>query len=179
MSDQNNNADPDVMDMQKLVDKALGKDRYTYPMQVNAPKPKPPFASVRKMQEQNPGRDRTRIIEKNNKFFTEVTGVRLLDFEILFTEGTEEQSKFISSLHRADMQGLMTQLDMTVLEHATVRNDSVTLETNWEIRDGVLVRCMVRRTYLWEEGTIESTIVDGVVNEGDATVEITVEASSN
>lgn len=157
-----NNEDPDVKKMQNFVDIALGKPRYTYPMQVNADKPDPPFASVRKLAEKNPGHDKVEVVKIDDKYYNKISGIRMVLFEVLFTEGDEEQSKFISCFRRQDILNLMKKLDLSVLAHESVTNNSLTLETNWEIRDGVRVKCLVRREYLHETGIIEEVDTTGV-----------------
>jgi len=156
--------DPDVAKMQKLVDIALGKVRYTYPTQLNAPKPTPPFASVKKVTEENPGFDRTVTEIVGEKSITTTTGVRIIVFEILFTEGAEEQSKFISSFFRQDIKDYMVEKDLAILDHSGVTNNTLKLETNWEIRDGALISCMLRREYQYEEQIISQAEVSGMMD---------------
>jgi len=160
-----NNADPDTTKMMAFVDLALRKNRYTYPTQLNAPKPTPPFASVKKLSEENPGFDKLEISTINNKCVTTTTGVRIVVFQVLFTEGAEEQSKFISSFYRQDIRDFMVREDLAILDHSSTTNDTLKLETNWEIRDGVLVSCMLRRQYQHEEQIISIAEVTGSVDD--------------
>ena len=164
--------DPDVLKMQQLVDLALGLPRYTYPTQLNAPKPVPPFASVKKRKEENPGFDKAITEVVGDKHVTTTTGVRIVEFEILFTEGLEEQSKFISSFFRQDIQDFMVREDLAILNHSSVTNDTLKLETNWEIRDGTIISCMLRREYQYEEQIIEITEVSGMMDDVDITVNV-------
>jgi len=169
---QYSSIDPDTRRVQGLVDLALRKPKYTYPTQLNAPKPNPPFASVKKLYEENPGFDKVDISEIGDKCVTTTTGVRIIVFEVLFTEGAEEQSKFISSFFRQDIRDFMVEQDLAVLDHSNTTNDSLKLETNWEIRDGVILSCMVRREYTHEEQIISIAEVSGSVDDVDVVIDI-------
>jgi len=170
--------DPDVVKAQKLVDKALGKHKYTYPTQLNAQKPKPPFASVKKLAEINPGIDRVRIEEKDDGIIQYTEGVRLIDMEVLFTEGAEEQSMFAASFKRDDILDFMRKEDFAVLNHEPITNNTLKLETNWEIRDGLRITCMVRRSYAHPISQVDTAEVNGVYNEADTEIEIAAVSSN-
>lgn len=161
------NNDPDVLVIQKLVDAALKKPRYTYPMNVNADKPALPFASVKKIKEHNPGIDRARMEEVEGGFLHHTEGVREITFEILFTEGLEEQAKFISAFKQPEVVDYMYNANVGILRHEPVTNETLKLETNWEIRDGVRLVCLFHRQYTSDIVPIEEVEVSGVYNEGE------------
>lgn len=157
----------DTLKAMKLVDLALGKPKYTYEMRVNQPKPTGAFAAVLMVEELNPGRDKNEVIETPAGFINRTTGVRQLTFQVLFTEGIPMSSKFISSFMRPDIQDFMVSQDLAVLRHKRVQNKTLTMETNWEIRESVFIECMVRRTSDSGISVIENVEGNGQYNEGE------------
>ena len=85
--------------------------------------------------------------------------------KVLFTGGDEEQSRLIASFRRQDVLDFMVENNLAILDHAPANNENHTLETNWEVRDGVFIRCMVKRVYTHEEKIIEENEATGVVND--------------
>ncbi|UOT58041.1 tail completion [Aeromonas phage ZPAH14] len=169
----------DTPKMMKLVDLAIGQHRYTYEMKRNQPKPVGQFAGVLLLDEVNPGRDRNEVVPKadGTGFINRTTGVRLVTFQVLFTEGIPACSRFISSFTRQDVQDFMVREDLAVLRHKRVDNKTLTLETNWEIRESVLVECMVRRTFDTDIEVIEAVEAEGIYNEGPKKVDIEIKVN--
>lgn len=157
----------DIQRVQRLVDLAMYTPRYTYPMYVNAPRPKDPeFASVGFVSEDNPGFDKQEVIDNGDGTFTiRTTGVREVIFDVMFTRGQDAVSEFVSSFYRQDMLNMMVSQDMSVLGCTPIENATLTLETNWEIRNGVRLVALTRRVYEHTTGTIELTEIDWCVNE--------------
>jgi hypothetical protein len=148
-------------------------------MLTNGKKPAPPFAAVKLVREQNPGVDKVEIIEREGVLIERVTGVRYLVFHVLFTEGDEDASKFMGSFRRPDMLDQMVAGGVAIMHARPIQNESLTLETNWEIRHGCEVLCMVRRAweYAQDIDQIESVDIDGVVNEALKEFDFTVNVS--
>lgn len=168
----------DTLKAMKLVDLALKRPKFTYEMRKNQPKPQGAFAAVLLRDEINPGRDKNEVIETPEGFINRTTGVRILTFQVLFTEGIPDSSKFISSFMRPDVQDFMVLEDLAVLRHKKLENKTLTLETNWEIRESVLIDCLVRRVVDSEIGIIEVVEADGEYHEGDMQIDFTVEVDS-
>ncbi|UYD72120.1 tail completion protein [Vibrio phage vB_VpaM_VPs20] len=169
-------AKEDVIAMQRLVDRALRTPQYSYPMQTNGKKPTPPFAAVKLVDEENPGVDKVEVIDKDGVLTEVTTGVRLLKFHVLFTEGDADSSRFMGSFRRPDMLDQMVAGGVSILCAKPIKNESLTLETNWEIRHGCEVQCMTRRVweYAQDVSEITSTEIDGVVNEALKEFDFTV-----
>ncbi|MGL5015970.1 MAG: phage neck terminator protein [Bacteroidales bacterium] len=166
----------DNLKAMKLVDMALGVPRYTYEMQRNQPKPTGQFAAVKFLGEHNPSRDKVETIEQaDGTFIIRTTGVRILTLQILFTEGLSACSQFISSFMRPDIQDFMLLNDFAILRHKQMSNDALTLESNWEVRESVLVECMVRRTFDSKVGVIDTVEIDGLYNEADKAIPLHIE----
>ena len=64
----------------------------------------------------------------------------------------------------------MVENDLAVLKHEKVTHKTLTLETNWEVRESVLIECLVRRSFDSEIGIISEVDAKGIYNEGDMTV---------
>lgn len=168
-------SDNDVLRMQKLVDTVLGMPLYTYPMLKNQPKPPGAFAAVKKLGELNPGRDAQLTRHNPDGSYTLITeGVRILTFQVLFTEGDDLVSRFISGFRRQDVYDKMVELELSILRHKPVTNSSLTMETNWEIRDSVLLECMSKRRYEYTETYIDEVYVDGEYHDVDEIIPIDI-----
>lgn len=164
----------DVLPMMKLVDLAVQVPKYTYEMQVNMAKPSGKFAAVKVIDEVNPSRDKNEVIEVDGKYVNRTTGVRLLKYLVVFTEGQPMSSKFISSFMRPDVQDLMRKSNLCVLRHKRVENKNLTLETNWEIRESVIVECLVNRVFDSDIDIIETVGAHGRYHEGDSVIDFDV-----
>lgn len=169
----------DTFKMMKLVDLAVDQPKYTYEMRRNQPKPKGSFAAVLLVDEQNPGRDKNEVLPNaaGNGFINRTTGVRIVVFQVMFTEGIPACSKFISGFMRPDVQDFMVAQDLAVLRHKKATNKTLTLETNWEIRESVFVECLVRRSFDSAIEIIEAVEAEGAYNEGDEEINFKINAS--
>lgn len=168
----------DVLPMMKLVDLALQIPKYTYEMQINMPKPKGQFAAVKVLDEVNPSRDKNEVIQIDEGYINRTTGVRLLKYLVVFTEGQPASSKFISAFMRPDIQDLMRKSGLCVLRHKRVENKNLTLETNWEVRESVVVECLVNRTFDSEIEVIEVVKATGEHSEGNTTIDFEIEVTA-
>ena len=164
----------DEKKMMRLVDQSLQSPKYAYPMQKNAPRPSvPEFAAVRLLKEHNPGQDSQSVVTlTDGTDVLRVEGVRILLFQILFTEADIAPAKFLAGFRRQDVIEVMTEEKLSILRYQKVNNESLTLEQNWEIRDSVLVECLVNRSYDFDINTINAVEIDGTYNEGDRVVEL-------
>ncbi|ARM70540.1 tail completion [Shewanella phage SppYZU05] len=158
----------DMQRMMDLVSLSLNKPKYAYEMQHNQPKPNvPSFAAVKFIDEENPGRDKVEVVEVDGKFYERITGVRLLTFKVLFTEGSPMCSQFLSTMRSARVLEFYSTRNFSYIKHKKLVNESKELETNWEIRDGLLLTYMTIRQYDTPIETIETIEWEGRYNEGD------------
>lgn len=163
----------DTQKMMDLVSLSLRRPKYAYAMQHNQPKPKvPEFAAVKLVRESNPGRDKYEVIEVNGDIVGRTTGVRMLEFKVLFTEGDALCSEFISTTRLPAVQEFYSKQNFAYIKHEKLINESKDLETNWEIREGLLLTYMTLRQYDSPIGIIENVIWDGKYNEGDKEIAI-------
>ena len=162
-----------IIKMMKLVDLAVGQPKYAFEMQRNSPKPKQQkFAGVQMLDEVNPGRDKVEVVEVDDEFYERTTGVRLVTFQVLFTEGPVMCSRFTSSFRTAAVLDYMRQSGLCVLRHKRIDNKSLTLETNWEIRESVVVECLFERIIDNPIGVIAKARIEGEYHEGDTLIEL-------
>jgi len=165
----------DVQAMQKFVDQALGIDKYSYPMQVNAPKPTPPFASVRVEDEKQAGIPQSTTVENEDGSVTEtIQSNQIITYEILFTEGTSVASEFTMSFRRQDMLDAMKDLNIYILDIEPIKNESLTLQTNWEIRHGLLVNCIRSKVTTNTSQVIDEADVGGEFDLNGAVVDMNI-----
>ena len=152
----------DVLFMQKLVDEAMGVPRYTYPMNRKAPKPKDKeFAAVLLVEENAIGQPTVKTVEREGILYQQMYTPTNLKFKVLFTNGEQAPSKFVSSFRRQKMLDLFKKNRMSILDFKKAVNDDVSLETNWEIRDYVMVDCFIYKMF---EDAIDE-IKEAVVNQ--------------
>lgn len=159
----------DVLFMQKLVDEAMGVPKYAYPMNKNAPKPKDKeFAAVLLVEENAIGQPTDKIVEREGVIYHQMYTPTNLKFKVLFTNGKQAPSRFISSFRRQKMLDLFKENRMSILDFKKAVNDDVSLETNWEIRDYVMVDCFIYKMFEDVMDVIEIVEVhevkDAVVN---------------
>ena len=161
----------DVDDMQKMMDLvslSLNKPKYAYEMQHNQPRPKvPSFAAVKFVDEVNPGTDKITTVLKDGVYYERSRGVRLLTFKVLFTEGAPLCSQFLSTTRLAKVQEFYSSHNFAFISHKRLVNESEEMETNWEIRDGLLLTYMVVRQFDTPIETIDTLDWEGQYNEGD------------
>ena len=81
-------------------------------------------------------------------------------------------SRFTSSFRTAAVLDYMRKSGLCVLSHKRVDNKSLTLETNWEIRESVVVKCLVERIINNQIGVIVEAHVEGEYHEGDTLIEL-------
>ena len=137
----------DVTAMQKLIDLVVGKDNYSYPMNKNAARPKEPFVAVKLLDEDNPGTDTVKIKRKGKELITQVEGIRIVRFILLFTDTDIEQTLFTASMRLPLVIDAMEDYNIAVLETEHVVNETLDLETNWEVRNGLIVSCLIARSF--------------------------------
>ena len=150
----------DVLFMQKLVDLAVGVPKYTYQMNRNNPKPKDTeFAAVLLVEEKAIGQPTDKIVERDGKYYQQMYTPTTLKFKILFTNGEQAPSKLISSFRRQKMLELFKANRMSILDFNKAINDDASLETNWEIRDYVMVDCFIYKMFEEELDVLETVII--------------------
>lgn len=156
-----------------IVDICVGIPRFTYEMQINAARPEGEYAAVKCVSSLNPGFDETKIVvdkDGEEKFIT--TGIRILTFQILFSREGDEFIKFDNSFYRPDVQAFMKQVRFAALGKTTLNLASLTLETNWEVRQGVQMQFNVLRKDIASVGVMDNAHVGGKFIDGDQVINI-------
>ncbi len=136
MKDKN----PYIVAMQKIIDVAVGKPRYSYPMYQNAPRPSDePFAAIRVIASRSPCYDEITQYEKNGKLIQRTEGNREIMIDILFNRdsGFTDVIKFDNSFFRPDVQAICEEVGLELLRKKPTNLRNRSLETNWEIRTGI------------------------------------------
>lgn len=155
--------DIDVMSVQKLVDTALDKPRYTYPMFKNAQRPANDYAGVRLLTTLNPGTDKAEVVaNKDGTHSYKTTGIRVLVFEVMFSRGDEEADRFNNAFQRPDVLELMRKSGYALMSRRSLDVKTLALETEWEVRAAIEVVVNTIRT---QTSTIE--VIDGLEISGD------------
>lgn len=165
-----------VVKMMKLVDLALGKPKFTYMAQENQPKPKGSFAAVQLISEENPGIDTTVTVQVDADEYAEITrGIRILTFEVYFSEAGDMASRLMASFRRPDIYEYMMREQFAVMDMARARNTTTTLDTNWEMRDCVRVTCSAPVEYVYQIGIVEKVEAPGVYYSGEDATDILIQ----
>ena len=131
---------PYILAMQKIIDVAVGKPRYSYPMYQNAPRPtSEPFAAIRVITSRSPCYDEVTYYEKNNKLIQKTEGNREIMIDILFNRdsGFSDVIKFDNSFYRPDVEAVCDKVGLHLLRKKPTNLRNRSLETNWEIRTGI------------------------------------------
>ena len=159
----------DTILVQKLIDLAVGKEKYTYPMQRNAPRPKNDYAAVKFIGMQRPGTDETKQVINGLDLIERTVGFRVLKYFILFSHDDELAESLQDSLYSDEVQAFMLKNKLAIMKLEKLDNETLALETEWEVRTGYMlifnrVRTIdrVRTTIRNVEGhgKVDSTPVD-------------------
>lgn len=156
----------DVLAIQKIVDKAVGVERFAYPAQKNADRPDGDYAVVTKGEEKALGFDETKYYynETTREVMMKVVGLRVVDFEIMFSRDDTELIRFDQGLYSPFLIPVFKEFGFVVMHKLRITNETKTLETNWEVRAGVRLVCNVIRTFEESLGVIEQAPTKGYVH---------------
>lgn len=162
----------EIQAMKELVDLAVGIPLFTYEMQKNAPRPTGDYAAIKCTSSVNPGCDESKIVDVNGVETFQTKGVRILTFQIVFSREGDEYIKFDNSYFRPDVIAFMRQRGLCALAKQALNLASVTLETNWEFRQGIVAQFNVLRIDQTPIGIMDDASVGGKFIEGDIVTEI-------
>ena len=95
-----------------------------------------------------------------------------LTFYILFSREGDEFIKFDNSFYRQDVQAKLKQTGFAALGKTTLDLSSVTLETNWEIRQGVKMQFNILREDISPIDVMTGASVGGKFIDGDQVITI-------
>jgi len=167
--------DTELQGMLEIVDKAVGIERFAYPMYLNAPRPPVEnYAAVRCRLSVNPGLDERKYTQNDDGTLTFKTmGIRILTFDILFVREGNEVVDFDNSFYRPDVKALMKRHGFAgpLLKMPTSLSN-INLETNWEIRRGITCQFNVRRIQESIIGSISEVKVNGELFVDDENIKI-------
>lgn len=158
--------------MKEIVDVCVGIPQFTYEMQLNAPRPQGDYAAIKCVSSLNPGYDENKIIEIGGVDYYRTRGIRVLTFYILFSREGDEFIKFDNSFYRPDVQAILKQKGFAALGKTTLDLSSVTLETNWEVRQGVKMQFNIIREDISPIDIMTGASVGGKFIDGDKVITI-------
>lgn len=156
----------DLRVMQTMVDMAVGVPRFTYQMNRNAPRPEGPYAVIRLRKTTKPGYDKIEYIEGPFGMVQRTKGIRLLEFDLLFSRDDEEIDTFNNSFYRPDIREYLHKQGYALMSSAPLQIKDTKLETDWEVRTGVSITVSVVRTSDVDIDQIKVVEIDGDVYEG-------------
>lgn len=163
----------EIQSMKEFVDLAVGIPQFTYEMQmVDAPRPSGEYGAVKCVSSVNPGCDETSIVNVNGQDMFRTLGVRILTFQIVFSRVGDEYIKFDNSYYRPDILAFMRARKFAALGKQALNLASITLETNWEFRQGIVAQYNVLREDLSPVGIMDNASVGGKFIDGDQVITI-------
>ena len=154
----------DTILVQKLIDLAVGQEKYTYPMQKNAPRPKNDYAAVKFIGMHRPGTDETKQIINGPDIIERTIGFRVLKYFILFSHDDELAETLQDSLYSDEVQEFMFKNKLAIMKLEKLDNDTLALETEWEVRTGYMLIFNRIRTVDRVRRTIHSVEGKGTYN---------------
>lgn len=158
--------------MKEIVDTCVGIPLFTYEMQVNAERPKGPYAAIKCMSSFNPGMDETSIVEVDGVDMFRSRGIRILTFMIMFSREGQEYIDFDNSFWRPDVYQVCKKNNFAALGKEALNLSSITLETNWEFRQGIKMQFNVLREQLSPVGTMSYAHVGGKFIDGNQVINV-------
>ena len=162
----------EIQTMKEFVDLAVGIPLFTYEMQKNAPRPSGEYAAIKCTSSVNPGCDESKIVVVDGVEMFQTKGVRILTFQIVFSREGDEYIKYDNSYFRPDVIAFMKQRGLCALAKQALNLASLTLETNWEFRQGIVAQFNVLRIDQTPIGIMDDASVGGKFIEGDIVTEI-------
>lgn len=159
--------DDDIQAMKDIVDVCVGIPRFSYEMQLNAPRPADNYAAIKCASSVNPGFDETHIEVRNGEEVFVTRGIRILTFYILFSRRGSEYVKFDNSFFRPDVLAMLKSKGFAALDKTQLNLASTTLETNWEFREGIQMKFNVLREDVMPIGTMSDASVGGIFYDGN------------
>lgn len=152
-----NNYRDDLIVMMGMVDRAVMKPKFTYPMHENAPRPPvDSYASIRVRKIRSPSTDVTYDRYINNNLYQIVEGIRVITFDILFSRDDEESAWFEGCFNRRDIIDYMKSKGYGVLTHGILDEQDIVRETTWEVRTGFTVDVSVVRRFYMHPDMVQS-----------------------
>lgn len=167
----------DVDLIKDLVDLAVGIDRYAYPMQKNAARPPTDdYAGVKFVSNNKQSTDEYKYKNNVNQHDIDMNtlGMRILTFDILFCRDDVHAEALQDCLYRPDIQEFMWKNKMGIMSITKLDNDSLTLETNWEVRTGFRLEVNVLRATTNIIVSIEDVEISGEYQEDPFKEEIKI-----
>ena len=162
----------EIQAMKEIVDTCVGIPLFTYEMQVNAPRPTGEYAAIKCISSLNPGYDESKIVEVNGVEKFRTRGIRVLTFMILFSREGDEFISFDNSFYRPDVHAAMRARGFAAMGKTTLDLSSITLETNWEFRQGIKMQFNIIRESYSDIGIMDNASVGGKFIDGNQVVTI-------
>ena len=164
----------DILAIQKIVDTAVGKPRYSYAMYQNAPRPPQveKYAAIRIHEVKNPGYDEHEHIEKAGKLIFRTMGIREVTADILFNRDDSDVVVFDNAFFRPDVQEVCFLQNMELLRKSPTNLRNRNLETSWEIRTGIT--CVFSTIRIQESviGVVDTAGVTGILDSSDSSTNV-------
>jgi hypothetical protein len=162
----------EIQAMKEIVDVCVGIPLFTYEMQINAPRPTGEYAAIKCISSLNPGYDESKVIEVGGVEKFRTRGIRVLTFMILFSREGDEFIRFDNSFYRPDVHTIMRSKGFAALGKTTLDLSSITLETNWEFRQGIKMQFNIIRESVSDIGIMDNASVGGKFIDGDQVITI-------
>lgn len=162
----------DLRMLQQVVDLAVGKPKYTYQMNRNAPRPEGDYAAVRLEKTMSPGIDTSETIQQGNQLIFRTRGIRILELDILFSRDDVEVDVFNTCFNRPDIKELLAKNGYALMNKYPIEIKDRTFETDWEIRNGITVIMSVVRVHETDITPINVVSVEGDYHVEDKTIHV-------
>lgn len=152
-----------VMALQKIVDKAVNIPNFTYPANVNAPRPSGQYATVKILEDRPMGTPEKKYLNDpaTGDLIFQTRWLRVVVFDVLFSRDDVEAIDFANSQYHPEVMDLMALYGLQLMHLQAVENRTVDLETNWEVRAGSRVFC----NYISYKETKLSTIREVIIED--------------
>lgn len=165
--------DVEIQAMKEIVDTCVGIPLFTYHMQENAPRPTGNYAAIKCTESFNPGYDESRlVVQPDGSQVFRSRGIRILTFYILFNRKGQEYIDFDNSFYRPDVQAVLRKNKFAALGKEALNLQSLTLETNWEVRQGIKMQFNVLREQISSIDNMSYAYVGGKFYDGDNVITI-------
>lgn len=170
----------DVLAVQKIVDGAVGIEKFAYPANTNAKRPNGEYATVKQLTDRAIGFDEVTHYtdDVTGKLMMKIVGLRLVEYAVLFSRDDIEIVRFDQGLYTPKAQEAWSKFGHVVMWKERIENRTLLLETSWEVRTGLLLRCNVKRVLIEEVDQIAHIVANGALQDGSNTLPIKIDVDA-
>lgn len=163
----------DLRVVQKMVDMAVGVEKYTYQMNRNAPAPNQDFAAIKLAETITVGYPKKVCETTPLGIIYKSWQTVYLEFDVMFSrDDGEDYDKFNNCFSRPAIREMLHKEGYALMTQTPQYNADRKFETDWQARNRASFRLSTIRYHEDVLTEIDAVEINGEYNEGDYTAKI-------